>query len=93
MNTLSKITFLDITFVNTNFESCINSFSKGGIFLFPSGPGLAEIYNDSYYFKSLKQSSFNFFDSGLFVLLLKLKGLNVRKFSGYLFFIELIKLF
>ena len=57
-----------------------------GLIVFPSGPGLASINTDKVYLKSIQKADMAIFDSGYFVLLLKLlKGIKVSKFSGYKF--------
>jgi UDP-N-acetyl-D-mannosaminuronic acid transferase (WecB/TagA/CpsF family) len=91
-----KILFKDIIFNNLDHKSFDDIISKKGLFVFPSGPGIASINTNKEYFLSLKKSDLVFFDSGFFVLLLKfLKNVKVRKFSGYkfleLFFIYLKK--
>ena len=91
---IKKVLFKGITFNNikkTDFDRIIK---KKGLFVFPSGPGLASIYSSSKYHNSLKRADLVFFDSGFFVLLLRFfKNIKVNKFSGYkfltLFFIYL----
>ncbi len=76
-----KINFLDIE--EYEFDKIIK---KNGLFVFPSGPGLSTITRDKIYLKSLINSDYVFFDSGYFVLILKLfKNINVKKVSGYKF--------
>ena len=76
-----KIKFLDID--TKEFDKLI---SNKGLFVFPSGPGLATLDKDSVYHKSLVNADYVFFDSGFFVLLLRLlKNIGVEKFSGYKF--------
>jgi UDP-N-acetyl-D-mannosaminuronic acid transferase (WecB/TagA/CpsF family) len=83
---ISKIVFKKITFINLKEEVFKKIISKKGFFVFPSGPALSEIKNSKNYYNSLKKADFVFFDSGLFVLLLKIfKQINVNKFSGYKF--------
>jgi len=63
-----------------------NLIKKNGVFIFPSGPGLATIDNKTNYYNSLKKADYVFFDSGYFVLLLRfLKNIRVNKFSGFRF--------
>ena len=93
---IKKILFKNIIFNNLDHENFSNIISKKGLFVFPSGPGIASINTNNEYFLSLKKSDLVFFDSGFFVLLLKiLKNIKVKKFSGYkfldLFFIYLKK--
>ena len=66
-----------------NFDKCV---TKKGLFVFPAGPALASIQNSNQYYRSIKKADLVFFDSGFFVLLLKIfKNINVKKFSGYKF--------
>jgi len=77
----NKIKFIDID--DKKFKFIIN---RDGLFVFPSGPGLASIKSECNYLKSLRNSDYVFFDSGFFVLLLRyLKNIHVKKFSGYKF--------
>ena len=82
----NKIIFKKIKFINIdtkNFDKCI---SKKGLFVFPAGPALASIQKSNQYYKSIKKADLVFFDSGFFVLLLKIfKNINVKKFSGLFF--------
>ena len=91
-----KIIFKKIRFNNIhvkNFDKCI---TKKGLFVFPAGPALASIQKSSEYYKSIQKADLVFFDSGFFVLLLKIfKNINVKKFSGYKFlslFFDYLKL-
>lgn len=80
------ILFKKIKFINLNKKDFTKIIKKSGLFVFPSGPGLATINKKKQYLKSLRNSDFVFFDSGYFVLLLRiLKNISVKKFSGYLF--------
>jgi N-acetylglucosaminyldiphosphoundecaprenol N-acetyl-beta-D-mannosaminyltransferase len=84
---LKNIDFLDIE--KRDFKQIIKN---DGLFVFPSGPGLSTIEKEKSYLRALENSDYVFFDSGYFVLLLRLlKKINVKKFSGYLFFKLLIK--
>ena len=88
MNRLKNkiVIFNDIKFQNLNdFSSLNEKLFFGGTFMFPSGPGLSQLHDDHVYLNALKKSTCNFFDSGLFVLLLRLKKIRVNKTSGYLF--------
>ena len=82
----SKIIFKKIKFNNItskNFKICIK---KKGLFVFPAGPALALIEQSNEYYNSIKKADMVFFDSGFFVLLLKVfKNIHVNKFSGYKF--------
>jgi len=92
----SKIIFKKIRFNNIdvkNFDRCI---TKKGLFVFPAGPGLASIQKSNEYYQSIQKADLVFFDSGFFVLLLKIfKNVKVKKFSGYKFlglFFDYLKL-
>ena len=83
---ISKIIFRKIKFHNINFKDFKKYIIKKGLFVFPAGPALANIEKSDGYYESIKKADFVFFDSGLFVLLLKtFKNINVDKFSGYKF--------
>jgi N-acetylglucosaminyldiphosphoundecaprenol N-acetyl-beta-D-mannosaminyltransferase len=83
------INFFNINFFNIH-QNQFNNFIRPGLLVFPSAPGLASINDDYVYLRSLQDADIVFFDSGYFVLLLKLfKNIKVNKFSGYKF----IKLF
>lgn len=74
------VKFHDISFIQ------FSKMKYKGLVVLPSGPGLATIYSNKIYHKSLKNADIALFDSGYFVLLLKLfMGLKVSKFSGYKF--------
>ena len=82
----SNIIFKKIKFINF-IDKDFNQFViKKGLFTFPAGPALANIEKSKEYYNSLKNADFVFFDSGFFVLLLKIfKNINVQKFSGFKF--------
>ena len=83
---IKKIIFRKIKFHNINFKDFKKYIIKKGLFVFPAGPALANIEKSDGYYESIKKADFVFFDSGLFVLLLKtFKNINVDKFSGYKF--------
>ena len=83
---MSFILFNKIKFINLSKKDFTKIIKKSGLFVFPSGPGLATINEKKQYLKSLRNSDFVFFDSGYFVLLLRIfKNISVKKFSGYLF--------
>ena len=93
---IRQVIFKNIKFININDETFKKIISKKGYFVFPAAPALAQIEHQKNYYTSLKHSDFALFDSGLFVILLKiLKGINVKKFSGYKFlkfFFEYLKI-
>ena len=83
---MRKIIFKKINFIDLDYENFHKIINKKGLFVFPSAPGLASIDEKDNYHDSLKRADYVFFDSGFFVLLLKLlKNINVKKFSGYKF--------
>ena len=80
------INFCGLKFHNTSFDNISKYFlARKNLITLPSGPGLSQIKCDTRYYLSLKNSTFNLLDSGLFCLLLKIKGINVQKLSGYKF--------
>ncbi len=83
---ISKVVFKKIRFNNINPNKFQRYITKSGLFVFPAGPALASIKKSKIYYNSLLKADFVFFDSGFFVLLLKIfKNINVYKFSGYKF--------
>ena len=83
---IKKIIFKDITFNNFDHKKFRSIITKKGYFTFPSAPGIASINSSKEYYNSLKKADYVFFDSGFFVLLLRiLKNIKVNKFSGYKF--------
>ena len=83
---VSKIIFKKIKFNNILFTNIEKYLLKKGLFVFPAGPALANIEKSIKYYKSIKSADFVFFDSGFFVLLLRIfKNIRVYKFSGYKF--------
>ena len=92
---VNKIIFKKIKFSNINSKKFDKFIVKKGLFVFPSGPALATIEKSHQYYKSLQKADYVFFDSGFFVLILRLfKNIHVQKFSGYKFlsmFFEFLK--
>lgn len=89
---MKKIIFKKISFLDIKEDEIYKLFKKKGLFVFPSGPGLSTIENEKIYLKSLINADYVFFDSGYFVLLLRiLKNIRVNKISGYLFLFYFIK--
>ena len=83
---IKKISFLKIFFYNFETVNIERILKKRGLFLFPSGPGLADLKKNPKYHEALINADLVFFDSGYFVLLLNiLKNIKVKKFSGYKF--------
>ena len=83
---INKVIFKKIIFHNVDTKNFNNYILKKGLFVFPAAPGLASISQSNRYYQSIKKADVVFFDSGFFVLLLKIfKNINVKKFSGYKF--------
>lgn len=93
---MRQIEFLKIRFIDVYVSEVEEILDKGGLLLFPSGPGLSNLSIGTAYYNSLCKADYNFFDSGYFVLLLRIfKKIKVKKFSGYRFIsclLNLIKL-
>ena len=83
---MNKLIFEKISFVNLKHNELNKLINKKGLFLFPSAPGIASIYDKKKYFDSLKKANFVFLDSSFFVILLKFyKNISVIRFSGFKF--------
>ncbi len=83
---IKKIIFKKIKFNNIEPKNFNRYILKKGLFVFPAGPALASIEKSNEYHESIQKADLVFFDSGFFVLLLKIfKNINVKKFSGYKF--------
>ena len=83
---ISKVIFKKIAFNNINPNKFKKYILKNGLFVFPAGPALANIEKSKKYHNSLQKADLVFFDSGFFVLLLRIfKNIKVKKFSGYKF--------
>ena len=81
-----NIIFKKIKFNNLNYKNFDKFIIKKGLFVFPAGPALANIEKSKKYHESIKRADLVFFDSGFFVILLKIfKNIGVDKFSGYKF--------
>ena len=93
---IKKIIFKKIKFNNIEPKNFNRYILKKGLFVFPAGPALASIEKSNEYHESIQKADLVFFDSGFFVLLLKIfKNINVKKFSGYKFlslFFDYLKL-
>ena len=80
------IIFNKIKFKNFRENHLKKLFNHKGLFVFPAAPALSKIYDEKKYHEALIKADHVFFDSGYFVLLLKLlKRINVNKLSGYKF--------
>ena len=77
----NTIIFENIKFNNISQKNFNSYITKKGLFVFPAGPALANIHQSNEYYESLQKANFVFFDSGFFVILLKvIKNINVNKF-------------
>jgi len=86
-----RIKIFNINFIDANYKTIKSLLDKGGLLVLPSGPGLSTINDNTKYHKSLKNSDIALFDSGYLCLLLRiLKGIKVRKFSGFKFLNEFL---
>ena len=83
---IKNVLFKEVIFHNLKISDFDKLFKKKNLLLFPSAPGLASMDNSIKYYESLKKADHVFFDSGFFVLLLRiLKNIKVNKFSGFKF--------
>lgn len=89
---MTKFRFLDIIFHDLDYQEIINILSKKkGYLSIPAASALINIMNNNIYRNSLKNSTLNIFDSGLFCLcIFFFKFKRVRKFSGYKFINEFV---
>lgn len=86
---MKNIIFNKIKFLNIKSDEVDKIIQSNGLFVFPSGPGLSTIDEEVEYYQSLKKADYVFFDSGYFVLLLRLfKNIKVNKISGYKFLVK-----
>jgi N-acetylglucosaminyldiphosphoundecaprenol N-acetyl-beta-D-mannosaminyltransferase len=77
---------LGIRFFTGSVERLLALASQGGLFVFPSGPGLAELDRDPVYRDALERSDVAVTDSGAMVLLWFLRtGQRVNRISGLRF--------
>ena len=92
---INEVIFRNIKFNNIESNNFKRYIKKKGLFVFPAAPALASIDKSNKYYLSIKQADLVFFDSGFFVILLKVfKNISVYKFSGYKFlnlFFEYLK--
>ena len=92
---VNNIIFKKIKFNNIKVKNFNRFIVKRGLFVFPAAPALASIDKSNKYYESIRKADLVFFDSGFFVLLLKVfKNISVNKFSGYKFlglFFEYLK--
>ena len=85
------IKIFNINIIDANYKTIKSLLDKGGLLILPSGPGLATTNDNTKYHNSLKNANIALFDSGYLCLLLRiLKGIKVRKFSGFKFLNEFL---
>ena len=83
---VNNIIFKKIKFNNIKVKNFNRFIVKRGLFVFPAAPALASIDKSNKYYESIRKADLVFFDSGFFVLLLRVfKNINVQKFSGFKF--------
>ena len=81
-----SIIFKKIKFNNLKITNFNKYIVKKGLFVFPAAPALASIEKSYKYYDSIKKADFVFFDSGFFVLLLKVfKNINVNFKDAHMF--------
>jgi UDP-N-acetyl-D-mannosaminuronic acid transferase (WecB/TagA/CpsF family) len=92
---IKKIVFKKIVFSNLSTYNFKNIVYQKKLFICPSGSGIPLINENKNYYSALKNADYVFFDSGFFVLLLRIfKNIKVKKFSGFKFlhfFFEYLK--
>jgi len=80
------INLFGIKFIDADYKEAISLLNKGGLMVVPSGPGLSTIETDFEYTEAVQNADFAITDSGYMILLLRLlKGIKLKKFSGYEF--------
>ena len=79
-----------INFIDANYKTIKNLLNRGGLLVLPSGPGLSDINKNTKYHQALKNADIALFDSGYLCLLLRIKGIKVKKFSGFKLFKNLL---
>ncbi len=87
------IHILGIDFYNDSLERALEeAHQKGGLFLAPSGPGLAELGKNSQYDQALQTADINLIDSGYLAMLWKKRtGNSLQRHSGLKFIKALVE--
>lgn len=92
VNRLHYIKIINILFLNGDYDTAYKRLNKGELMVVPSGPGLATMGEDLRYTEAVQNADFAIPDSGYMVLLLKLlKGIKIKKLSGYEFLSQFLK--
>ena len=83
---------LDIPFIEGVYKDTIIRLKRGGLMVVPSGPGLSTVGKDSQYTEAVKKADFAIPDSGFMIFLLRwLKGIKIKKLSGFKFLNKFLK--
>lgn len=92
-NPFQTVRILGIDFYNDSFERALaEAHASGGLFLAPSGPGLAELGKNPHYDRALREAEVNLIDSGYLALLWqKRTGQSLQRHSGLKFIKALIE--
>jgi UDP-N-acetyl-D-mannosaminuronic acid transferase (WecB/TagA/CpsF family) len=80
--------FLGVPFSVLSTKDAVLLSKSGGLFLAPSGPGLAQIDRDHFYMTSLRNADLNLADSGLAIFLMRCYGLGKLKRNSGLGFLK-----
>lgn len=87
-----KKNFLGIKISSITVRQAVIESKKGCLIVAPSGPGLAEIDKDVFYFKAVSAADINLPDSGLAIALCRLLGFGtIIRTSGLGFLVALLK--
>lgn len=88
----THIPILGLPFFNENLEKALQHTETGGLFVFPSGPCLAEVDTQKAYYQALKDSDVILVDSGfLSILWWCIAGTSLKRISGYQFLKAFLK--
>jgi UDP-N-acetyl-D-mannosaminuronic acid transferase (WecB/TagA/CpsF family) len=89
---IKTVQILGIPFYNDSLETALDiAHNDGGLFLAPSGPGLAELGKNTHYDEALQSADINLIDSGYLALLWKKHcGESLQRHSGLKFIQALI---
>lgn len=87
---MRKTQILGINFYNGDVQGVVDFLKTGGLLVVPSGPGLATIKKDTYYYQSLQEADIIIPDSGYMTLLWNIVHENkLCRISG----LEFLKVF
>jgi len=90
--TFKTVRIFGIDFYNDTLErALVKAREDGGLFLAPSGPGLAELGGNAHYDRALREADVNLIDSGYLALLWERRtGQGLQRHSGLKFIKALI---